>query len=179
MELDVGSWFSAEYAEERIPLLEQVMEFAKGKINLNLELKNIGSHTDMPEKTAALIKELEMEEQCVISSTSMEYLRRVKEADPDIRTGYIIAAAYGNYYDNENLDFISIRSSFVSPSMVEQAHEAGKAVHAWTVNTKSEMEEMKAAGVDNIITDYPVQAREICYREEAAEGLMERLRLLR
>ena len=62
--------------------------------------------------------------------------------------------------------------------MTERAHEAGKAVHAWTVNTKSEMEEMKMAGVDNIITDYPVEAREICYREEAAEGLLERLRLL-
>ena len=37
---------------------------------------------------------------------------------------------------------------------------------------------MKKAGVDNIITDYPVEAREICYREEAAEGLLERLRLL-
>ena len=66
----------------------------------------------------------------------------------------------------------------MTAAMTERAHEAGKAVHAWTVNTKSEMEEMKMAGVDNIITDYPVEAREICYREEAAEGLLERLRLL-
>ena len=178
LKLDVGSSFSAEYAGEKIPLLSEVMEYAKGKINLNLELKNIGKDTDMPEKTAALIREMEMEEQCVITSTSMEYLKRVKEAAPDIRTGYIIAAAYGNYFENEYLDFISIRSSFVTAAMTERAHEAGKAVHAWTVNTKSEMEEMKMAGVDNIITDYPVEAREICYREEAAEGLLERLRLL-
>ena len=178
LKLDVGSSFSAAYAGEKIPLLSEVMEYAKGKINLNLELKNIGKETDMPEKAAALIREMEMEEQCVITSTSMEYLKRVKEAAPDIRTGYIIAAAYGNYFENEYLDFISIRSSFVTAAMAERAHEAGKAVHAWTVNTKSEMEEMKMAGVDNIITDYPVEAREICYREEAAEGLLERLRLL-
>ncbi len=176
--LDVGSYFSEEYAGEPIPQLSEVMEYAKGKINLNLELKNTGSDTGMPEKAAALIMEMEMEEQCVITSTSMEYLKRVKAAAPDIRTGYIITAAYGNYVDDENLDFISIRSSFVTEALVRQAHEAGKAVHAWTVNTKSEMEEMKLAGVDNIITDYPVMAREICYREEGAEGLLERLRLL-
>ena len=99
LKLDVGSSFSAEYAGEKIPLLSEVMEYAKGKINLNLELKNIGKDTDMPEKTAALIREMEMEEQCVITSTSMEYLKRVKEAAPDIRTGYIIAAAYGNYFE--------------------------------------------------------------------------------
>ena len=66
----------------------------------------------------------------------------------------------------------------MTATMAERAHEPAKGVHAWSVNTKSEMEEMKMAGVDNIITDYPVEAREICYREEAAEGLLERLRLL-
>ena len=45
------------------------MEYAKGRINLNLELKNIGSSTSLREKkTAAMIQEWEMEEQCVVSS---------------------------------------------------------------------------------------------------------------
>jgi glycerophosphoryl diester phosphodiesterase len=61
---------------------------------------------------------------------------------------------------------------------VEAAHLKGKAVHAWTVNSKSEMERMKMLSVDNIITDYPVLAREIIYREEAAENLLEYLRLV-
>ena len=119
-----------------------------------------------------------MEEQCVISSARMRYLERVKAANPDIHTGYIVAAAYGNYYANDCLDFISIRSSFVNREFVGRAHGEGKAVHAWTVNSAAELEQMKLAGVDNIITDYPVKAREICFREEATENLLEYLRMV-
>lgn len=176
--LDMGSHFSEEFAGEPLPALRTVMEYAKGRVNLNIELKNIGDASMLPEKAAAMIQELGMEEQCVVSSVKLNYLERVKQAAPDIRTGYIIAAAYGNYYGNEALDFISIRSSFVTREMVEKAHESGKAVHAWTVNGQVELEKMKQAGVDNIITDYPVLAREICFREEATENLLERLRMV-
>ncbi len=176
--LDVGSSFSEAFAGENIPGLREVMEFAKGQINLNLELKDLGTSASLPEKTVALIQELGMEEQCVISSVKMEYLERVKALNPDIRTGYIVAAAYGNYYTNKNLDFISIRSSFATKELVKRAHEAGKAIHVWTVNSVAELEQMKQAGVDNIITDYPVRAREICFREEATENLLEYLQMV-
>lgn len=177
-ELDVGSWFSPEFAGERIPRLEEVMEFCKGKINLNIEIKNAGSHSEMPEKVLELIEDYEMEEQCVITSTALGYLKRVKEKNPDIRTGYIVSAAYGRYYEEEFVDFISLRSSFVTEHLVTSAHEAGKGIHAWTVNSRSEMERVKALGVDNIITDYPIRAREVIYREEAAESLLGYLRLI-
>ena len=37
---------------------------------------------------------------------------------------------------------------------------------------------MRLMGVDNLITDYPVLAREILYREEATETLMEYLQMV-
>lgn len=177
-DLDVGKWFSSDYEGEQIPALEEVMEYCKGRINMNIEIKNLGRDSDLPEKVTELIKEKQMKEQCVVTSTRSSYLDRIKELDPEIRTGYIISAAYGDYYSNDNIDFISLRSSFVSERLVKAAHEKGKAVHAWTVNSKSEMERMKMLGVDNIITDYPVLAREMIYREEATETLLEYLRLV-
>lgn len=176
--LDVGRWFSGEFAGEQIPTLEEVLEYCKGKVNVNIEIKNVGGSSDLPDKVAALIQNYQMKEQCLVTSVRLSYLARIKELDPEIRTGYIISAAYGNYYSSDDIDFISLRSSFVTERLVEAAHEKGKAVHAWTVNTKSEMERMKMLGVDNIITDYPVLAREIVYREEATETLMEYLRLV-
>mgnify|MGYP003086694533 FL=1 len=125
-----------------------------------------------------MIRDREMQEQCVITSVKLDYLVRVKEADPDLHTGYILPAAYGRYYDNDAFDFISLRSSFVTLGLVENAHEKGKAVHVWTVNKKSEIEQMKVLGVDNIITDYPALAREVLYREEATESLMEYLKMV-
>ena len=53
----------------------------------------------------------------------------------------------------------------------------GKEVHAWTVNTKSELSRMKRLQVDNIITDRPVLAREILYRESDTESIFEFLKL--
>ena len=176
--LDVGTWFSADYKGERIPSLEEVMEFSKGRININIEIKDLGSSSGLPEKVAELIAKHQMKEQCVVTSVRFSYLARIKELDPEIRTGYIISAAYGDYYSSDDIDFISLRSSFVSERLVEAAHEKGKAVHAWTVNSKSEMERMKMLGVDNIITDYPVIAREIVYRKAATESLLEYLRLV-
>lgn len=176
--LDVGSWFSTEYAGERIPTLEEVMTECKGRLNLNIELKNIGKNKELAQKVVELIQVHEMEAQCVVTSTNLNYLKEVREVNPQLRTGYIISAAYGNFYSSDAIDFISIRSSFVNEELVKNVHAQGKGVHAWTVNSKSEMERLRYLGVDNLITDYPVLAREILYREEATETLMEYLRLV-
>ena len=176
--LDVGSWFSSEYAGTRIPSLSEVLELCSQKISLNIEIKYVGKNSELPEKTAEMVREYGMENQCVITSTNLSYLKRVKEALPEIRTGYIISAAYGNFYSSEDVDFISIRSGFVTSALMQNAHEQGKAVYAWTVNTKSELERLTLLGVDGIITDRPVLAREIVYREEATESLFEYLKLV-
>lgn len=177
-EIDVGSWFSPDFANERIPTLEQVMEYAKGKIDLNIEIKNMGNDSFLPDKVLELILEYEMQDQCIITSTNRNYLKKLKLMDPDIKTGYIISAVYGDYYSDEFVDVISIRSSFVNEKMVDAAHQAGKAVHAWTVNTKAEIERLNSLGVDDIITDHPVMAREVLYEKESAYGLAEYLLLI-
>ena len=176
--LDVGSWFSSEYAGTRIPSLSEVLELCSQKTSLNIEIKYVGKNSELPEKTAEMVREYGMENQCVITSTNLSYLKRVKEVLPEIRTGYIISAAYGNFYSNEDVDFISIRSGFVTSALMQNAHEQGKAVYAWTVNTKSELERLTLLGVDGIITDRPVLVREIVYREEATESLLEYLKLV-
>lgn len=177
-QLDVGSWFSQEFAGEGIPTLEEAMEFAKGRIDLNIEIKNMGDGSSLPERVAEMVEEFEMGEQCVITSTNLNYLRRIKEVSPQIRTGYILSAAYGNYYSDEAVDAVSIRSSFVNRRLLDAVHQEGKTVYAWTVNSRVELERLRMLDVDDIITDDPVYAREILYREEVTETVLEYLRLL-
>lgn len=176
--LDVGSWFSEEFAGERIPSLEEIMEYAKGRLKLNIEIKYSGMGSLLPEKVGELVEAYEMEDQCIVSCTNLNYLRRVKRATPRVKTGYIIPAAFGNYYMDSDVDVISIRSGFVTEKLVTAAHEAGKSIHAWTVNEKMELERMRVLTVDNVITDRPVLAREILYREEATESLLEYLAMI-
>ncbi|HIX14597.1 MAG TPA: glycerophosphodiester phosphodiesterase [Candidatus Hungatella pullicola] len=177
-QLDVGSWFSPEFEGEKIPTLEQVMEYCKGQININIEIKNLGNDSQLPDKVVELIEAYQMAEQCVVTSVNRSYLSRIKEINPDIHTGYIVSAAYGNYYSEDFMDFISLRYNFVTQNLVESAHERGKAVYAWTVNTRSELERMRILGVDNVITDNPILAREILDREEVTENILEYIRMI-
>ena len=48
-------------------------------------------------------------------------------------------------------------SSWSTEAFVEAAHRAGLAVHVWTIEEESEMDELVELGVDGIITDRPTE----------------------
>ena len=125
-------------------------------------------YSAITEAVAEMIRKMEMEDQCVITSVSLDYLKRIKEAEPELKTGYILAAAYGSYYKNE----------FVTKKQIQAAHEYGKAIHVWTVNSRSEIEQMALIGVDNIITDYPARAKEVLYQPDVAKNLLAYIRMV-
>lgn len=61
--LDAGSWFGPEFAGEKIPTFEEVVEWAKGKIRLNVELKS-GPYPyfqpELAEKVVAILKKYDI-----------------------------------------------------------------------------------------------------------------------
>ncbi|MBH1940438.1 glycerophosphodiester phosphodiesterase [Mobilitalea sibirica] len=174
-DLDAGSWFGDEYAGTPIPTLEEALELSKGRIKLNIDVKIHGHEQEIEQKLVALIEEYDFEHQCIVSSWSYDTVARVKQLNTDIKTGYILSAAYGNFYDKEFIDFLSIRSAFITKSVVENTHLAGKEIHAWTVNAKSELERMKSLGVNSIITDNPILAKEILLRDDTNDTIVELL----
>lgn len=177
-ELDVGSYVSREYAGVGIPTLEEALILCKGRINLNIEIKTNARNSGLTAGVLELIEEYDFENQCIISSTDYNALVEVKESYPGIKTGYIMGLAYGYFYDREYADFFSIKSSFITDSVVRIAHSLGKEIHAWTVNTEGELERMKQLQVDNIITDRPVRAREVLYRDEFGYGFAGLLKVI-
>lgn len=170
--------YMKDYGETEVPTLREVLECCRDKINLNIELKSNGHDPELPDKAVELIKEYDMENQCVFTSSSLSFLERVKELDEDLRTGYILSTAYGEFYNNDAVDFLSVNSVLLDEKNMALIHENGREIHAWTVNSKQELERLKHLGVDNIITDYPVLTREILYREEDTEGFLEFLSMI-
>lgn len=173
LELDAGSWFSEEFADAKIPTLEEVLDYCKGRINLNIELKLNGHNQDLETKVVSLIEQYGFERQCVITSATYESLVNVKKLNPNLKTGYIMSIVYGNFYDKKYIDFFSMKSSFITQRVVKEAHSRGKEIHAWTVNTKNEMDRLKNMGVDNIITDKPVKAREVLFSKVANQSIQD------
>ena len=162
-EYDVGSYFSKDFEKTYVPTLEEVLKLCKGKISLNIELKRIKKQQELVDRVVQLIEDYDFERQCVISSMSYEALKMVKEINPEIKTGYIMRIAYGNFYENSNIDFFSLKSSIVTEEIVKHAHMLGKEIHVWTVNKKDDIIRMNAIGVDNIISDNPVYVQEVLY----------------
>ena len=164
-ELDAGSWFGDEegYAECRIPLLSDVMEYTKGKIKLNIEIKLTDSEPDLVKMVASLIERYEYTDDCVVTSMNYEALKEIKKINPAIKTGYVLTVAYGNFYNLAYVDSFSINSGFVNKNMVDAIHNRGKEIYVWTVNGENRAKELTVMGVDALITDNPVMAREVVY----------------
>lgn len=165
--------FKGSFEVERIPTLEEVLLLCQNQIFLNIEIKITNHEQQLVEEVVRLIEDYDMEEQCVISSTNYNALTRVKNINESIKTGYIMTLAYGYFYNKENVDFFSVKSSFITQDMVKLSHSAGKEIHAWTVNDISEIRRMKQIGVDNIITDYPILVREVIYEDETTTSFLE------
>jgi glycerophosphoryl diester phosphodiesterase len=49
----------------------------------------------------------------------------------------------------------------VDERFVEAAHEAGLAVHVWTINEEDEMRAMVDLGVDGIVSDRPTRLAQV------------------
>ena len=170
-ELDAGSYFGKEFAGEKVPSLEEVLRFVKGKAQLNIELKS-GDTVYTADKVAELIQKYDMQNDCVITSFDYNMLKRVKELTDDIQVGYILSIAYGDFYSMDDVDFFSMNASFLSKQIVDAIHNSGKQVYAWTVNNATSIKNLTNKGVDNIITDDPILARETIYSRDTSETLV-------
>ena len=174
--LDAGSWFSDEYAGENVPSLKEVLELAQGKIKLNIELKPVDNGTALAKNTVRLIEKYNMVNDCVITSFSESALKAVKTYNQEIKVGYILSAAYGDFYDMKNIDFFSINAAFLSKRTIDAIHNSGKQVYAWTVNNRESIKNLTNKGVDGIITDNPVLARETIYSRDTSETIINMIR---
>ncbi len=171
-DLDAGSWFDPAYANARISTLEDVLRFVGGKVQLNIEIKPTKHNTDdLEQNVADLIAQYGYEDKCWVTSFSYTSLKKVKQANPDIRTGYIMSVAYGRFYTLKYADAFSLNKVFITRQVVNSAHQAGKQVFAWTVNSTSEVRSLCNLHVDSIITDDPVMAQQVIARNNSSETL--------
>jgi glycerophosphoryl diester phosphodiesterase len=154
--LDAGSWFSKDFKGERIPTLGEVLKLSGNKIKLNIELKFNGHEKKLVENVVGIIQDHGFGSQCVVSSLNYAGLQKVKDLNPDLKIGYIIAKSIGDMFRSD-LDFLSLASGIVTADVVAAAKNRKKEVHVWTINSPDQMTYFIGLGVDNIITDYPAK----------------------
>lgn len=163
------------YREEKIPTLQEVIDLVGDRAKLNIELKPAKTDKNLSQKVAEIIGENNYYDNCFVASLTYGAIRRVKVADPEIKTVYVMAVAMGDFYDLEYADGFSIKYRYINNEIIKQAHKRGKEVYAWTVDDKQILESMMLMNVDSIITNNPAKMRTSMYENYYGDTLIQRL----
>jgi glycerophosphoryl diester phosphodiesterase len=88
-DLDVGSWFGPEFSDQRVPTLRQVLERAKGDVDVVIELKYYGHDKQLESKVVEIVEETGMEPHIMLMSLKREGLRKAAALRPDWTRGLL------------------------------------------------------------------------------------------
>nr|WP_286193732.1 glycerophosphodiester phosphodiesterase [Tropicibacter sp. R16_0] len=159
-EIDIGSWFDPAYSDERTPTLHEVLQAARGKSKVLIELKYYGHDVDLENRVVAIVEELGMQDQVAVMSLKYPAVLKMRELRPEWRAGVLAATAVGNLTELEG-DFLAVNAGMANVSLVNSTDAAGKDLYVWTVNDPLQMSKMISLGVDGLITDEPALARQV------------------
>jgi len=156
--LDAGSWFGSEFAGERLPTLEEILEFSKkNDVVFYLEIKPGGSWGGEHALVGALRESGEIPRAVVISFDPSIVLN-LRKIEPTLMTGLLYDGQIENPLDKAveiGARQLVVRGDLVTPVMIAQARKKDLQVVCWTVNHPAHMRMLIAAGVDGIMSDYP------------------------
>ncbi len=177
--LDAGSFFNKKFAGEKVPLLSEVIAFAKkNKIKLNIEIKPSGHEKEFEKEVADIIEAEDFYNNCVVTSQVYGVLENIKAYNSRIQTVYVMSLAYGDINRLNAADHFSIEASSITEKIVSDVHNAGKELYAWTVNTEESINRMIDLNVDNIITDDTALAKECIFLSKTSNVAAEYIKWL-
>lgn len=175
--LDAGSWFSREFAGERVLDLSEVVALVAGRARLNVEIKSAAADWDvLARRLVAYLRAAGQLESTVISCFEPLVLQAVRAQAADAQLGLL--------WDNDDctpawrwtdeLRAVSIHPSWqlVTDEFTRTAHAHRLQTLVWTVNEVRTMRKLLHRQVDGIISDFPER---FCYVNRSGAEPRERL----
>ena len=169
--LDAGSWFGAEYASERVPSLDHALQFCRGRIDIHLDLKELGpayvdrvtasvqAHGD-PTSTIAAVRTVEQARQLqerVPEMKTLMFLRQMEQID--------MALAAKVDYLRPQLDWLA-----ESPELLGKLREGGAKIHLdATTGTPKAVLPLLGYRPESLLCDDPEQLRKTLTQLQAAD----------
>ena len=170
--LDAGSWFESAFAREKIPTLSEVFacirERQTRETTIAVNLKTISQGIE--EKIVRLAEESGVLEQLLCFGMDEESNRRLKEANPSVKTAMATSRFQGiNLADKQDWnrainrnDVDALWVNFVPDAdQIVAAQQAGKSVwfHFRKYHPAKAALQATQNGVDGICTDFPIPLR--------------------
>jgi glycerophosphoryl diester phosphodiesterase len=164
--LDAGSWRGAEFADQSVCSLEDILDLAVERVALNLDVKV----PEAAEPTAVAVMEAGASGNVVISGCNESCVRKVRDIDNGISTLLNLddrlvgidsadapSAAHESVGAARELGAIAINvpHELVDAELVERAKTVDISVWAFTVDDEDRFSECIDTGVASITTNWP------------------------
>ena len=145
---------------EPIPTFEEALSSCKGRLVLFTELKGKTADKKMADDAVRIIKENNMEAECVLISLDYELIDYIETKYPEMQTGFLLFASFGAT-DRLHCDYLGLEEESVTENAISAAHDQGKKMLVWTPNEKSTQKHFLCSNADGLITDNVIQAAKI------------------
>lgn len=162
---------------EPIATLDEALELLRGRVLINLDMKDEGHERDIAEA----IRRHNMADQILVSSLVAPSLRRLREAMPEVRLGMsypedkggasnkpymqipvqfalwymrrFLPIIVGRLLAQAQADDVMLYHKVITAGAVRTFHAAGVRVFAWTVDDLERMRQLVAMEVDGITSN--------------------------
>lgn len=170
-QLDAGSWHSPEFAGERVPTFEAVVQFllANG-IASNVEIKPSLGHEAATGTAVALACRTLWANASVpplLSSFSEVALAAAHVAAPELPRALLLSEPATDWRDRmvqHDCVALNINQRRATPELIAAVHDAGYRMAAYTVNDVARAKQLREWGMDGIFTDELVAMRDVAGR---------------
>ena len=166
-QLDAGSWFDAQFADQRLPELSEVLDLVNGRAYVNIEIKAHAYEPNHPpdaieKQVVALVKQKKLQDSVLISSFEIDILVQIAslENPPAIA---LISKTLASKRILEICTRLKVFSwhpdhLIVTSRRVDMMHAAGLKVFPYNVDTFADYVKMVDMKVDGVIASDPVSA---------------------
>jgi glycerophosphoryl diester phosphodiesterase len=158
--LDAGSWHSPAYAGEPLASLAAVARWSRAHdVAVNIEIKPTRGRERETGAAVALDAATLWSGAPVaplLSSFSEATLEAAREAIPDLPRAYLCEELPDDWRERTArlaCVAIDVKHTLLTRERVDAFHGAGLRIAAWTANDPARVSELRAWGVDTVITD--------------------------
>lgn len=158
-----------------IPTLREVLQRWPDRL-LNIELKPTVAKSGTLEKAVAdLLAEFNRKTDVIVVSFNDQSVEVFKALAPDVHTATATGETAAYWASSQqalpgapNPRYVALQVpevfagvTVITPDFIDNAHDNGLAVHAWTINDRPTMEKLLDWGADGIMTDYPTLLEQV------------------
>lgn len=156
--LDAGAWRGPQWAGERVPRLEDVLDLVREDWWLDLEIKSPAYHPGIAAQIVDAVRRAGVQSRVLLTSFDTALVEDLAGRVTDIELGYLA-------FDLDPGDHPQVHALAVHHAALERAPEevrrvtAARRVLAWTVDDPQRAHRLALLGVRGVVTNYPERFR--------------------